>query len=62
MFFRSWLYAGHASQIREPGDFLLFEMAGESVIVVRDTDGHINALINVSRHRGSRVSISPAML
>lgn len=55
VFFRSWLYAGHASQIPEPGDFLLFEMAGESVIVVRDTDENINALVNVCRHRGSRI-------
>ncbi len=55
VFFQSWLYAGHASQIPEPGTFLLFEMAGESVILVRDTDSKINALINVCRHRGSRV-------
>ncbi len=55
VFFRSWLYAGHVSQIPEPGGFLLFEMAGESVIVVRGTDGNINALVNVCRHRGSRV-------
>lgn len=55
VFFRSWLYAGHVSQISEPGAFLLFEMAGESVILVRDTHGSVNALINVCRHRGSRI-------
>lgn len=55
VFFRSWLYAGHVSQIPEPGAFILFEMAGESVIVVRGAEGNINALINVCRHRGSRV-------
>ena len=52
---KSWLYAGHQSQVPERGDFFLFEVAGESVIVVRDGEGGINALMNVCRHRGSRI-------
>ena len=40
---------------RQRGDYFLFEMAGESVIVVRDAEGNINALLNVCRHRGSRI-------
>jgi len=55
VFMREWLYAGHASQIPKPGDYFLFEVAGESVIVVRGDDGEIRALVNVCRHRGSRV-------
>ena len=55
VFMREWLYAGHASQIPEPGDYFLFEVAGESVIVVRGDDGEIRSLVNVCRHRGSRV-------
>ncbi len=56
---KSWLYVGHQSQIPERGDFFLFEMAGESVIVVRDAQGGINALLNVCRHRGSRICDTP---
>jgi Rieske 2Fe-2S family protein len=52
---RSWLYAGHQSQVPGRGDYFLFEVAGESVIVVRDGEGGINALMNVCRHRGSRI-------
>lgn len=52
---KSWLYAGHQSQVPERGDYFLFEVAGESVIVVRDGEGGINALMNVCRHRGSRI-------
>ncbi len=55
VYLREWLYAGHASQIPEPGDYFLFEVAGESVIVVRGDDGVVRALVNVCRHRGSRV-------
>ena len=52
---KSWLYAGHASMVRERGDYFLLEIAGESVIVVRDGQGAIHALLNVCRHRGSRI-------
>ncbi len=57
IYLRSWLYAGHESEIPNPGDYLLFEFAGESVIIVRGKAGEINALINVCRHRGSRVCV-----
>jgi len=55
IFLKSWLYAGHQSQIPQKGDYFLYEIAGESVIVVRDGEGQINALLNVCRHRGSRI-------
>src|SRR5678815_513230 len=55
IFFKSWLWAGHVSQIPAPGDFFLYEIAEESVIIARGNDGEIRALINSCRHRGSRV-------
>jgi phenylpropionate dioxygenase-like ring-hydroxylating dioxygenase large terminal subunit len=55
IFMKSWLCVGHDSQIPGRGDYFLFEMAGESVIIVRDSDGAVNALLNVCRHRGSRL-------
>ena len=55
IFLKSWLYVGHQSQIPARGDYFLFEMAGESVIVARNNDGQINAMLNVCRHRGSRI-------
>ena len=57
IFLKSWLYAGHASQVPESGDYFLFEIAGESVIVARNKEGEIRALLNVCRHRGSRVCL-----
>jgi len=57
IFLKSWLYVGHHSQVPETGDFLVFHIAGESIIIVRSADNQINALINVCRHRGSRVCI-----
>lgn len=48
-----WLFAGHSCQIPNPGDYFLFEVDGDSVILVRGDDGRINAFHNVCRHRGS---------
>src|SRR5215472_8334514 len=52
---RHWLSAGHESSLPKPGDFELLEIAGESAILVRGEDGALRALVNVCRHRGSRV-------
>ena len=52
---RHWFCAGHVSSVPNPGDFLVVDLGQESVIVVRNPDGDIRALVNVCRHRGSRV-------
>jgi len=57
IFLKSWILAGHQSQVPEVGDFFVFEIAGESIIIVRSDTSHINALLNVCRHRGSRVCL-----
>lgn len=50
-----WVLAAHASQLEQPGDYRLFDIAGENIILVRNRDGGIQAHYNVCRHRGSRV-------
>lgn len=57
VFLNSWIYAGHSSEIPAIGDWFLFEMAGESVIIVRSEENQVSALLNVCRHRGSRICI-----
>ena len=57
IFMRSWLYVGHESQIPASGDYFLFDIAAESIIIVRDEQGDLHALANVCRHRGSRVCL-----
>ncbi len=52
---KAWHYVGHQSMVPGKGDYFLFEIAGESVIVVRDGEGGVNAFMNVCRHRGSRI-------
>lgn len=55
VFSRQWLFAGHVSQLREPGSYFVEEILGESVIVTRTSDGEVRAFLNVCRHRGHPV-------
>jgi Rieske 2Fe-2S family protein len=57
LFMRSWLYAGHISEIPRVGDWFLYELDRESVIIIRAAGDRVNALVNVCRHRGSRVCL-----
>jgi phenylpropionate dioxygenase-like ring-hydroxylating dioxygenase large terminal subunit len=57
IFMKSWLYVGHISQLPGKGDYFLYELDNESVIIVRDQTDTIRALLNVCRHRGSRVCL-----
>jgi len=57
IFRQRWLYAGHVSEIPEPGDWFLYELDTESVVVVRDRDGAVRAHHNLCRHRGSRICV-----
>lgn len=63
IFGRSWLLAGHASELAEERSFFLFESGRESVIVLRgrghDGDRAVRAFHNVCRHRGSRLCLEP---
>lgn len=54
---RNWILAGHASQLPEPGDFKVLNVAQESAIIVRGTDGKLKGFANVCRHRGSLVCL-----
>ncbi len=55
IFARQWILAGRADELAGPGDYKLVELAGESVIVVRDKAGDLRVFYNVCRHRGSRL-------
>ena len=52
---RSWVMAGRAEDVAEPGDYLLFADLGVPLIVVRGTDGVIRSFYNTCQHRGAPV-------
>jgi Rieske 2Fe-2S family protein len=58
--FRShWICIGRHSALASPGDYFLVEIAGESIIVLRNQSGYARAFYNVCRHRGTRLCEAP---
>ena len=55
IFYRSWLFVAHTSNLPQPGDYLVRTIADESVVITRDRDMQVHAFYNVCRHRGSRL-------
>ncbi|MCY6383207.1 aromatic ring-hydroxylating oxygenase subunit alpha [Hoeflea prorocentri] len=52
---RTWQFAGHASALKKPGDFITCDIAGESLFCIRGRDGEIRGYYNVCQHRAHRL-------
>ena len=55
IFPREWFCAGREEDLPAPGDTLVLEVVGESILVARTKAGELKAHFNVCRHRGSRL-------
>jgi glycine betaine catabolism A len=55
IFARRWNCVGRASALAAPGDYIVREIAGESLIILRDRGGELRAFFNICRHRGTRL-------
>src|SRR5262245_5504554 len=55
IFGRCWIYVGHSSELRKPGDFRSRKVGGRPVIFCRDQAGAFHCLFNTCRHRGAMV-------
>ena len=56
---RVWQIAGVLSDIREAGDYLVYTIRNEQILVVRQEDGSVKAFYNVCPHRGNRLVHNP---
>ncbi len=57
IFSREWICTARIAELAEAGSFETYQIAGESVVVVRGHDQVIRAFYNVCRHRGSRLCL-----
>jgi choline monooxygenase len=55
LFFKTWQYACHLSELDEPGAYVATEILGQNVFVVRGEDGEVKAFYNVCPHRGHKL-------
>lgn len=54
-----WIYVGHESEVRAPGDFKTRVVCGRPVIFCRDVRNNVRVFLNTCRHRGAIVCREP---
>lgn len=59
IFDRSWLYLGHASELKSANDYLTRSIGGRELIFNRNRKGEYQAFFNVCPHRGAQVVREP---
>jgi glycine betaine catabolism A len=52
-----WLYACTVAHVKNAGDYFVFELANNSIIIVRGRDNQVRAFWNSCRHRGSKICL-----
>ncbi|MEM0945349.1 MAG: Rieske 2Fe-2S domain-containing protein, partial [Pseudomonadota bacterium] len=52
IFFRSWLYVCHATNVPETGDYYAFSLLDQDLFVIRGREGQLRCFYNVCQHRG----------
>lgn len=57
VFAGTWQSIGHVGNLREPGSWIVGEVAGEPIIAVNGSDGVLRAFFNVCRHRGGPLAM-----
>jgi choline monooxygenase len=55
VFSRTWQVVGRVDQVRDNGQFLTADLAGEPLVVARGEDGQLRAFYNVCRHHAAAV-------
>lgn len=52
-----WLFAGATAEIPKAGDYFVFSLRNDSVIIIRGNKGEVFAHHNTCRHRGSLICL-----
>ena len=59
IWYRTWVYVGHESEVPEPNDYVLKSIGTQPVIMTRDRQGQIHLLLNRCSHRANLVCDAP---
>lgn len=58
IFKKQWLYAGNIAQIPKSGNYFLYHLLNDSLIIIRGNDNQVYAHYNTCRHRGSVICLN----
>ncbi|MEN9063032.1 aromatic ring-hydroxylating oxygenase subunit alpha [Ponticoccus litoralis] len=56
IFYKTWQFVGHVSQVANVGDYFTTNIADESILIAKGEDGVIRAFFNVCPHRAHAVA------
>ena len=56
IWYRTWVYVGHESEVPNANDYVVKAIGPQSVIMTRDEQGKVNLLLNRCSHRGNQVT------
>ncbi|NIE78025.1 anthranilate 1,2-dioxygenase large subunit [Pantoea sp. Ap-967] len=56
IFEKNWIYACHESELPNKHDFVTMRAGRQPLIITRDGEGNLNALINACQHRGTTLT------
>jgi len=52
IFYNSWCYVGHISQLKETGRYITIKIHDQNIFVIKTKSGELKAFYNVCLHRG----------
>ena len=55
IWFKTWVFVGHESEVPQPNDYVRKKLATQDVVMTRDKDGEVHLLLNRCAHRGLQV-------
>lgn len=55
IWYRTWVFVGHVSEVPEPNDYVRKNIGPQDVIMTRDRDGEVHLLLNRCAHRANLV-------
>lgn len=55
VWYRTWVFVGHASEVPEPGDYVRKTIGPQDVIMTRGQDDEVHLVLNRCAHRGNLV-------
>ena len=56
IFLADWICVGRVEEVEKPGDYMVFHVLDEPVLVTRADDDSLNAFCNTCRHRGVEIA------
>ena len=59
IWFTTWVFVGHETEVPQPGDYVRKRLATQDVVMTRDRDGQVHLLLNRCAHRGLQVCADP---